>query len=203
MAKRADQKAQSRRRIVDAAAKRFLTDGLEGATIAAVLGDADLTHGAFYAHFRSKEAMLAEAFLAAAAEASDRWVKGISELPTNFGLSLLLARNLGPAHLHHPEIGCPFVAAGAEVWRSDGEIREAYQAGMLAVATKVAEALGDGDTDRALAIHATCIGALTMARSVASEEVALRVMRACRQFLMRRNVPREQEKQSEGDGKRD
>ena len=189
MTKRAEQKVETRGRIVDAAAKRFLTEGMEGATITKVLGDAGLTHGTFYAHFQSKEALLAEAFLTAAAETSERWIKGVPDLPTNQGVGLLLARSLGHAHLKHPETGCPFVAAGAEVWRSHQDIRKAYEEGMLAVAGKVANSLGNGDdadVDHAIAIHAISIGGLTMARSVASEEVALRVLRACRQFVLKR-----------------
>jgi TetR/AcrR family transcriptional repressor of nem operon len=187
MTKRAEQKMETRKKIVDSATRKFLTEGLEGATIAGVLGDAGLTHGTFYAHFKSKEAMLAEAFVAAAAETSERWIKGVSDLSTSQGIALLLARGLGAGHLHHPETGCPFVAAGAEVWRTHKDIRQAYEEGMLAVASKVAESLGDeDDIDQALAIHAICTGGLTMARSVANEEVALRIMRACRQFVIKR-----------------
>ncbi|WMT76324.1 TetR/AcrR family transcriptional regulator [Bradyrhizobium sp. Ash2021] len=187
MTKRAEQKVETRTRIVDAAAKRFLIDGIEGATISKVLGDAGLTHGTFYAHFQSKETLLAEAFLTAAAETSERWIVGVSDLSTNQGIGLLLARALGNAHLKHPETGCPFVAAGSEIWRSHNEIRKAYEEGMLAVAAKVADSLGDqADVDHAIAIHAICIGGLTMARSVASEEVSLRVLRACRQFVLKR-----------------
>lgn len=194
MTKRADQKRETRNRIVDAAAKRFLAEGMEGATISKVLGDAGLTHGTFYAHFQSKEAMLAEAFLTAAAETSERWISGISDLSTNHGIGLLLARALGTAHLKHPEQGCPFVAAGAEVWRSHPDIRKAYEEGILAVAGKIANSLGDeSDIDRALAIHAICTGGITMARSVANEEVALRVLRACRQFVIKSLQPKNRE----------
>jgi TetR/AcrR family transcriptional regulator, transcriptional repressor for nem operon len=189
MTQRAEQKAQTRQKIVDAAARHLVSDGLQGATIGEMLRDAGVTHGTFYTHFRSKEAMLAEAFLTAAAEASDRWVKGLDDLTADQGLALLLARNLGRTHLERPEIGCPFVAAGAEVWRNGGEVKAAYEAGVLAVARKVAGALGDDDIDRALVIHATCIGALTMARSVESETVALQIMRACRKFLLKSVVP--------------
>lgn len=187
LTKRAAEKRKTRAKIVDAARKRFLTEGVEGATIAKVLGDAGLTHGTFYAHFQSKDALLAEAFLAAAAETSERWIKGVGELSTNQGIGLLLARNLGPAHLQHPETGCPFVAAGAEIWRSHSDIRAAYEEGMMAVAGKVAGSLGgEPDLDQALALHAICIGGLTMARSVAHEDVALRILRACRQFVLKR-----------------
>ena len=187
LTKRAAQKRKTRTKIVDAARKRFLIEGVEGATIAKVLGDAGLTHGTFYAHFQSKEALLAEAFLAAAAETSERWIKGVDALSTNQGIGLLLARSLGPAHLHHPETGCPFVAAGSEVWRSHSDIRQAYEDGVMAVAEKVAGSLGvEPDIDQALAIHAMCIGGLTMARSVAHEDVALRILRACRQFVLKR-----------------
>ena len=191
MTKRAELKVESRNRIVDAAAKRFLSEGMEGATISKVLGDAGLTHGTFYAHFDSKEALLAEAFLTAAAETSERWISGVSDLSTNQGIGLLLARALGTAHLKNPETGCPFVAAGSEVWRSHNDIRKAYEEGMLAVAGKVAGSLGDeSNIDHAIAIHAICVGGLTMARSVASEEVALRILRACRQFVLKRLQPK-------------
>ena len=187
MTKRAEQKVETRNRIVDAAAKRFLAEGMEGATISKVLGDAGLTHGTFYAHFQSKETMLAEAFLTAAAETSERWIAGVPDLTTNQGVGLLLARALGTAHLKHPETGCPFVAAGSEVWRSHSDIRKAYEDGMLAVAAKVAGSLGNqDDIEHAIAIHAICIGGLTMARSVASEDVALKVLRACRRFVLKR-----------------
>jgi TetR/AcrR family transcriptional repressor of nem operon len=190
MTRRAERKIETRGKIVDAATRRFRKEGLEGATIAKVLGDAGLTHGTFYAHFQSKEALLAEAFVVAAADTSERWIKGVSGLSTEQGLGLLLARGLGTAHLNHPESGCPFVAAGAEVWRGTAELRQAYQEGMLAVARKVADSLGnEDDIDQALAIHAICIGGLTMARSVASEKVALRVMRACRRFVLKRVQP--------------
>jgi TetR/AcrR family transcriptional repressor of nem operon len=187
MTKRSQQKIKTRTKILDAATRRFRIEGLEGATIAKVLGDAGLTHGTFYAHFRSKEALLAEAFVAAAAETSERWIKGVAELSPRQGVGLLLARGLGTAHLNNPETGCPFVAAGAEVWRGTDELREAYEQGMLAVARKVAGSLGnEQNLDQALAIHAICIGGLTMARSVADEKIALRVMRACRQFVLER-----------------
>jgi TetR/AcrR family transcriptional regulator, transcriptional repressor for nem operon len=194
MTRRSEKKLETRNRIVDAAAKRFLAEGMEGATISKVLGDAGLTHGTFYAHFQSKEAMLAEAFLAAAADTSERWINGVSDLSTNQGIGLLLARALGTAHLKHPEQGCPFAAAGAEVWRGHADIRKGYEEGVLAVARKVTESLGDeSEIDRALAIHAICTGGITMARSVANEEVALRILRACRQFVLMRLQPKNKE----------
>jgi TetR/AcrR family transcriptional repressor of nem operon len=180
-----------RRRIVDAASRKLRAEGLKGATIANVLGDAGLTHGTFYAHFESKEALLAEAFVTAAAQTSERWIKGVSDLPMKRGVGLLLTRNLGTAHLRNLETGCPFVAAGAEVWRGNSELRAAYQQSMLAVARKVASSLGNqGDMDLALAIHAICIGGLTMARSALDEKVALRIMRACRKLVLERLPPR-------------
>lgn len=200
MSKRSEEKSRTRTRILEAATRRFRVEGLEGATIANVLGDAGLTHGTFYAHFASKEALLAEAFVAAAAETSERWIKGVAALPAEHGVGLLLARNLGTAHLKNPEAGCPFVAAGAEVWRGSPELRQAYEQGMLAVARKVAGALGDeDDLDLALAIHAICIGGLTMARSVRDEKVALRVMRACRRFVIEALPAKERGRRKEAD----
>ena len=54
-----DQKQATRRRIVEAAGRRFKQDGIDGAGVAAVMSDAGLTNGAFYAHFTSKEDLVA------------------------------------------------------------------------------------------------------------------------------------------------
>lgn len=185
MAKRADQKADTRKRILSAASRRLRLKGVEGSTIADVLNDAGLTHGTFYAHFRSKEALLAEAFVIAAAQTSERWIKNISDIESQRRLERVVARNLGIAHLNNRQSGCPFVAVGAEIWRGSLELRQAYEEAMLAVAKKIAAALGDeDDIDLALAIHAISIGGLTMARSVVDERIAVRVMTACRRFVL-------------------
>jgi TetR/AcrR family transcriptional repressor of nem operon len=186
---RKQKKEESRKLIVDAAAQRFRREGLAGATIADILSDAGLTHGTFYAHFDSKEALQAEAFRSAADETSDRWTQNIADLPLDGAVRLLLGRGLGNYHLKHPETGCPFAAAGSEVARGSADIRKAYEESLLAVAAKVSSALGDGtDVDTALAIHAMCLGGITMARSVSSDEAALRILRACRQFVLERHA---------------
>lgn len=93
---RKQKKEESRKLIVDAAAQRFRREGLAGATIADILSDAALTHGTFYAHFDSKEALQAEAFRSAADETSDRWTQNIADLPLDGAVRLLLGRGLGP-----------------------------------------------------------------------------------------------------------
>src|SRR5436309_5841110 len=54
-----DQKQATRRRILEAAGRRFKQDGIDGAGVAALMSDAGLTNGAFYAHFGSKEDLVA------------------------------------------------------------------------------------------------------------------------------------------------
>src|SRR3954469_21856998 len=54
-----DQKQATRQRILDAAGRRFKQDGIDGAGVATVMSDAGLTNGAFYAHFASKEDLVA------------------------------------------------------------------------------------------------------------------------------------------------
>ena len=106
MTTRKQKKEESRKLIVDAAAQRFRREGLAGATIADILSDAGLTHGTFYAHFESKEALQAEAFRSAADETSDRWTQNIADLPLEGAVRLLLGRGLGQYHFPktHPEL---------------------------------------------------------------------------------------------------
>ena len=72
MRRSADQKRETHDRIVETAARAIRRDGFEGTSVADIMGEAGLTHGGFYAHFDSREAMLAEAFDAAAADSLTR-----------------------------------------------------------------------------------------------------------------------------------
>ncbi|HEX7952739.1 MAG TPA: helix-turn-helix domain-containing protein, partial [Burkholderiales bacterium] len=54
-------KEASHERIVSAAARAIRRSGYDGTGVADIMKEAGLTHGAFYAHFTSREAMLTEA----------------------------------------------------------------------------------------------------------------------------------------------
>ncbi|MEA5410677.1 helix-turn-helix domain-containing protein, partial [Synechococcus sp. BA-120 BA3] len=97
-----------RARILEAAAEELRRHGLSGIGIPALMRRAGLTHGAFYAHFPSRDALVAEAIRTAAAASVD------GPLAPSLSLEQSLAAYLSPEHLAHPERGCVIAALGAE-----------------------------------------------------------------------------------------
>src|SRR5215203_5280126 len=111
--------AQSRKeathdRIVHAAARAIRRSGYSGTGVADIMKEAGLTHGGFYAHFESREAMLAEAADRAGAESVATLGLIASGAPPERGLEALMRAYLSTEHLEAPESGCPMAALGSE-----------------------------------------------------------------------------------------
>src|SRR5947209_11584269 len=99
-----DQKQATRQRILQAAGRRFKEDGIDGAGVAAVMADAGLTNGAFYAHFASKEDLVANVLadqLRAQRQSLD------AEPADRAGLAAFIRVYLSAEHRDHCADGCP------------------------------------------------------------------------------------------------
>src|SRR3954465_4802854 len=102
-----DHKQATRRRILDAAGRRFKQDGIDGSGISTLMSDAGLTNGAFYAHFESKDDLVANVV----ADQLRTQVKRYDTLrPGREGLEDFLREYLSPEHRDHPGDGCPSAA---------------------------------------------------------------------------------------------
>ena len=117
-----EHKAQTRDRVVDAAASAFREAGVTQVGVGELMSRAGLTHGGFYAHFDSKDELIAEA-LAYAMEDSRT---NLDRLQGDAAKGLLGAANayLSPEHASHPEMGCPIAALGPELTRSAPSVRQ-------------------------------------------------------------------------------
>src|SRR6185295_15566055 len=94
--------------------------GYDGTGVADIMKEAGLTHGAFYAHFASREAMLAEAAGRACAEAAAADV--VASAPPDMALASMLKAYLSREHVQHTDIGCPLAALGSETPRQAPEV---------------------------------------------------------------------------------
>ncbi|HUB88595.1 MAG TPA: TetR/AcrR family transcriptional regulator, partial [Dyella sp.] len=118
-------KEATHERIVETAARAIRRSGYDGASVAEIMKEAGLTHGGFYAHFPSREAMLAEAADRAGAEAVAVSTRVATNAPPEQALQWLVRAYLSKEHCEHPEMGCPVAALGSEMPRQVPEVRRA------------------------------------------------------------------------------
>ena len=167
---RSSTKEASHERIVDAAARAIRRSGYNGTGVADIMKEAGLTHGAFYAHFGSREVMLAEAADTAAAQSNAAAAKIISTVPQDQALKTLIETYLSREHLEGIETGCPIAALGSEMPRQSFEVRHAATQRIKEMIDLFARQMPDwgqpGAHERALVTVATMIGTLILARAV-------------------------------------
>src|SRR6478752_1014410 len=119
-------KSETHERIVAAATRRFRAGGIAGVGVADVMGEAGLTHGGFYAHFASKDALVAEACGVGLAQSRERLIRKIQREPAERQLAAYIDIYLSAEHRDHPEAGCVMPTLSGEVARSSSEVRAAF-----------------------------------------------------------------------------
>ncbi len=167
---RAEAKGASHARIVSVAARAIRRSGYGGTGVADIMKEAGLTHGAFYAHFASREAMLAEAAGRACAESAATVAEAVAKVPPGKALETMLSAYLSKAHLDNAEIGCPLAALGSETSRQAPEVRRVATRHIKEMVDLLARQLPDWGQpsahERALVTLSTMVGALLLARAV-------------------------------------
>lgn len=167
---RAAAKLETHARIVAVAARAIRRSGYDGTGVADIMKEAGLTHGAFYAHFDSREAMLAEAAGQACAESAAAVAGVVSCVPDGKSLEAMLRAYLSREHLENTEAGCPLAALGSETSRQAPEVRRVSTQHIKEMVDLAARQSPDWSEpaahERALVTVATMVGALLLARAV-------------------------------------
>jgi TetR/AcrR family transcriptional repressor of nem operon len=163
-------KEASHERIVSVAARAIRRSGYDGTGVADIMKEAGLTHGAFYAHFESREAMLAEAASRACAESAAATAKLMASGPPQEALATMLRAYLSRLHIEHAEMGCPLAALGSETPRQTPEVRRVSTRHIKEMIDFVARQSPDWGQpsahEQALVTVATMVGTLLLARAV-------------------------------------
>lgn len=186
-----EQMALNRQLILDEASRLFRERGFDAVTVADVMKAAGQTHGGFYGHFKSKDALIA----AAVAHALSGEAAGMADLQG------WMDAYLSPLHRDHPEQGCPAASLAGLLRQQGPEARAAMGCGLEAQIERFARALPEGDeTERrraAIGQWSAMVGAMVLARAVEDTALADEVLSETRAWI-RAVGPKTGETQSEG-----
>jgi AcrR family transcriptional regulator len=184
--------AQSRKeathdRIVETAARAIRRSGYNGTGVAEIMREAGLTHGGFYAHFESREGMLAEAADRAGADGMALLARVAAAAPPKQALEAMLRTYLSKEHLDAVETGCAVAALGSEMPRQAPKVRRAATRRIKEMIDMVARHSPEwgqaGAHERALVTVATALGALVIARAVDDPKLSAAVRDAALSHL--------------------
>jgi TetR/AcrR family transcriptional regulator, transcriptional repressor for nem operon len=163
-------KQASHDRIVEAASRAIRRSGYHGTGVADIMKAAGLTHGGFYAHFPSREAMLAEAADRAGCESVEQMARIAGSALPEHALQSMIGAYLSKEHVESVETGCATAALASEMPRQAPEVRRAATRRIKEMIDLVSRQLPDwgkpGAHEHALATVATMVGALVLARAV-------------------------------------
>ena len=180
-------KEATHERIVEAAARAIRRSGYGGTGVADIMKDAGLTHGGFYAHFASREAMLAEAADRAGADTVATMTRVAGAAPPDQALQAIIRAYLSKAHVEAVETGCAVAALGSEMPRQAPQVRRAATRRIKEMIDLVARESPDwgqpGAHEHALVTVAMMVGALVLARAVDDPRLSDAVRKAALKHL--------------------
>jgi len=186
---RPEHKEESRRKVLAAAARAIREQGPNGVSVAAVMGEAGLTHGGFYAHFPSKSALIAQSIDFMFDEMTARLDEVMQGKPPREALAAYIDSYLSGVHCDTRNAGCPIAALGSEVPRLDAEARQAFARGMARRQQRIAGLLtgmGVADATRAArSMQSELLGALVSSRLVEDADRDA-ILNVSRQYLRER-----------------
>ncbi|WP_105104061.1 TetR/AcrR family transcriptional regulator [Microbulbifer pacificus] len=176
-----EHKAETRLRIVDEASRRFRRDGIGATGLQVLMKALGLTHGGFYAHFKSKDDLV-ETALQRAVEERDEVVDTYME--ADAPLQTLIEQYLSAAHRKHPEQGCPLPTMAAELGQRGAPSATTDQLVKKRLEQIATGLGGDEDADeRSVLMLSAMVGALQLSRSVKSKRLSDSILQTTGRLL--------------------
>ncbi|TFW09496.1 TetR/AcrR family transcriptional regulator [Oxalobacteraceae bacterium OM1] len=183
-----DRKEASHERILHAAAEAIRRHGVAGVSVADVMKRAGLTHGGFYAHFTSRDDMVAAAIHYAGKQSAESLEYTVEKLQRKGAspLRALIEAYLSPGHMHAPETGCVVAALGSDMARQSEPMLDASRERVLGLMRRVEAALPAAvKRAEAAVITSTLVGTLQLARSLGGRQ-GLALLETSRSALLDR-----------------
>jgi TetR/AcrR family transcriptional regulator, transcriptional repressor for nem operon len=172
----AEHKQKTREKVLKAAAKAMRTQGPHRIGVAGVMSDAGLTHGGFYAHFESKDALVAAAIDQMFQQARERFLNEVKDYPPADALAAYVDFYLSERHRDSRTSGCPMPVLAGDLPRLDRAARARFSQGVSALIRHIAKRAGElgRPEPEALArsVVAELVGALSLARAEPDEALS-------------------------------
>jgi TetR/AcrR family transcriptional regulator, transcriptional repressor for nem operon len=185
-----EHKIETHARIVKKASVRLREKGAHGIGVADLMKEAGLTHGGFYAHFDSREALVIEAFAYAMERSTERWRKLAEQTAPEKRFATIVESYLTPVHRDDPGHGCAVPTLGAEIARESPKTRRAFAAKLEQMIDMMAEQIPDvprkAARRQAMATMATMMGTLVLSRIAGNGEFSDEVLGAGRDAVLGR-----------------
>ncbi|GGP26228.1 TetR/AcrR family transcriptional regulator [Silvimonas amylolytica] len=180
-----NRKEQSHQRIVDVAARAIRRAGYNGVGVADIMKEAGLTHGGFYAHFASRDALLVEAMQEASRQSIANISEGLAQ-GRQQGLSPLAAlieSYLSDSHLADAECGCPVAALGSEMPRQSDVVRDVARERVSALISGVGKVMPEELAAQASLLTGALVGTLQLARTLGDNDGGKAILASARAAL--------------------
>ena len=188
-----EHKFQTHSRIVKRASVKLREKGAHGIGVADLMKDAGLTHGGFYAHFDSREALVIEAFTHAMDRSTEHWRKQSDGVSAEKRLATIVNTYLSPLHRDNPGQGCAVPALAAEITRESAKTRRAFAARLERMIEMLAKQFHGlppkAARKQATAALATMMGSLVMARIAGNGEFSDDILKSGRDAVLERAKP--------------
>lgn len=183
-------KEETRKRVVKAAAGAVRARGPDGVSVAEIMKEAGLTHGGFYAHFASKDDLLAEAIGEAFRQSRRHMPLYDAALADDAALEAFVDRYVSAAHRDHPETGCVIAAMSSHIPRQAAPVREVFDRGVMGlvggISARLTRTPAEDREGLAASLLAEASGAVALARAVADPELSDRLLAQSRRRIKAR-----------------
>lgn len=186
------QAEENRQTVINVASRLFREHGFDGIGLKDLMAGAGMTQGAFYKQFESKEDLVAQASRRALEEAMGRWSAAAASRPDD-PLAAVVDFYLSEGHCAERAEGCPVVALGSDAARQGTQVRASFEDGFKNYLAKVGGWIGEADGEgadgeaarsKAMAVLATMVGAVLLARVVNDEQMSKQFLQAAADSVM-------------------
>ena len=185
-----DHKERTRQKVLDEAAAAIREVGPDRIGVAGLMAEVGLTHGGFYAHFKSKDALVAEAITEMFEQGYQVFLSSTSDLDSAAGLARFVDGYLSTRHRDEPDHGCPMPSLSGDVARLPAASRKRFAAGATRLTNSIAELLESlrkpNARDLAASIVAEMVGAMALARAVPDPTESARILERSRKGIKAR-----------------